>query len=151
MPFSKSHSLARLVTPTLRAPRRPTLLASLTTIAVVRLALRARGLSWTLRTIEQRTGQMAFASAAAADDNYVAATSSRVALAAALFPGRALCLERSLTLLYFLRRAGLPAALRFGVHVHPFSAHAWIELFGQAVDEPADMLASMTHLPTPQQ
>ena len=50
-----------------------------------------------------------------------------VAMAAALYPGHAACLERSLLLYWYLRRAGVPVAFRMGVQMYPFLAHAWVE------------------------
>lgn len=58
-----------------------------------------------------------------------------VAAAAALYPGRALCLEQSLTLYYVLRRAGVPAAFRFGAQAHPIIAHAWVEYGGEPLND----------------
>lgn len=49
------------------------------------------------------------------------------------------CLHSSAACVLFLRAAGFPARLKFGVQQYPFSAHAWVELDGEVVtgtDEP---------------
>ncbi|HEY9515174.1 MAG TPA: lasso peptide biosynthesis B2 protein [Gemmatimonadaceae bacterium] len=51
----------------------------------------------------------------------------RVALIAAFYPGRARCLEQSLTLYWLLRRMGMDAVIRLGVQPVSFAAHAWVE------------------------
>lgn len=67
-----------------------------------------------------------------------------VALAAALYPGRALCLERSLVLYHYLRRAGLPIRLRLGVQAYPFAAHAWVEYAGKVLNDVPEHVAHFT-------
>lgn len=75
------------------------------------------------------------------------AVGRRVALAGAFYPRRALCLEQSLTLYVMLRKAGAPAALRIGVRPVPFAAHAWVEIDGQAVNEPQDFITQLVPFP----
>jgi hypothetical protein len=58
-----------------------------------------------------------------------------VALAAALYPGHAACLERSLLFYWYLRRAGVPVRFRMGVQMYPFLAHAWVEHGGRAIND----------------
>lgn len=70
-----------------------------------------------------------------------------VAVAAAFFPGRAVCLEQSLAGYVLLRRAGHQAQLRLGVQPLPFEAHAWLELEGRPVLENADELARFVAFP----
>jgi hypothetical protein len=65
----------------------------------------------------------------------VAASEYAVAMAAALYPGHAACLERSLTLYWHLRRAGVPVAYRMGVQMYPFLAHAWVERDGVPIND----------------
>lgn len=74
-------------------------------------------------------------------------TAYRVAVAAAFFPGRAVCLEQSLALYVLLRRRGVPAELRLGVQVYPFYAHAWVELDGEPVNEDAERVQKFRALP----
>lgn len=74
-------------------------------------------------------------------------TARGVAVAGALFPGRAVCLEQSLALFVLLRRRGVPAELRIGVQARPFHAHAWVELDGEPVNEDAETVARFRVLP----
>jgi hypothetical protein len=64
-----------------------------------------------------------------------------VALAAAFFPGRALCLERSLTLWYVLRSRGVPVELCLGVQKFPFAAHAWVAYRGTPLNDVPEHVA----------
>jgi len=50
------------------------------------------------------------------------------------------CLERSLALWFLLRRRGFAADLKFGARKQSgtFEAHAWVELDGVALNNPAD-------------
>jgi hypothetical protein len=77
----------------------------------------------------------------------VARIDRAVAVAAALYPGRALCLERSLTLYYYLRRAGIGAEFRLGARPHPFEAHAWVEYAGEPVNDFPEHLVPFIPLP----
>jgi hypothetical protein len=55
--------------------------------------------------------------------------------AAAFYPKRAWCLERSLVTLILMRVRRWPARLVLGAKRMPFAAHAWVELDGQAVND----------------
>lgn len=77
----------------------------------------------------------------------VARAAYHVALAAAFFPGRAVCLEQSLALYVLLRRRGVPADLRLGVRVYPFLAHAWVEVAGEPVNEDREAVENLRPLP----
>lgn len=77
----------------------------------------------------------------------VNATAERVAIAAAFFPGRALCLEQSLAIYFLLRRMSLQATLQLGVQAYPFAAHAWVEHAGEPVNESREKLKSLVPLP----
>ncbi len=48
------------------------------------------------------------------------------------------CLPRSLTIYLLLRRRRMPASLHIGVKRYPFGAHAWVECFGEVLDDPAN-------------
>ena len=115
-------------------------------IFVVKVALHLHGLSWTINSIRRRT-------AAASEEmpspsaNAIAAIESRVALAGALYPGRAACLEQSLVLYYLLRRLRAPVQFRLGVQAHPFLAHAWVEVDGQPVNDIVEHVKWFTPLP----
>lgn len=75
-------------------------------------------------------------------------TVRRVAVVAAFFPGRALCLEQSLALWVLLRRRGIEVDLRLGVQPYPFGAHAWVEHRGQPVNERPELVGSFVTLPS---
>jgi hypothetical protein len=45
------------------------------------------------------------------------------------------CLPKALTTFHLLRRQGIPADLCFGVKKFPFSAHTWVEAFGESLDD----------------
>ena len=77
----------------------------------------------------------------------VAELDRRVALASALYPGRALCLEQSLALHALLRREGIPSCFRLGVQPHPFAAHAWIEVDGVPVNDVVEHVRHFTPFP----
>ncbi|HEU4561556.1 MAG TPA: lasso peptide biosynthesis B2 protein [Longimicrobium sp.] len=77
----------------------------------------------------------------------VARAAYHVALAAAFFPGRAVCLEQSLALYVLLRRRGVSADLRLGVRPYPFMAHAWVELHGEPVNEDREAVENLRPLP----
>jgi hypothetical protein len=89
----------------------------------------ATTMRWILRGIEHARPESCLSSEA------LAPTLRAVALAGALFPGRALCLEQSLTAYYYLRRAGADVYLRLGVKPHPFEAHAWVEHGGEPIND----------------
>jgi hypothetical protein len=74
-----------------------------------------------------------------------------VAMAAAFYPGRAMCLEQSIVLYYCLRRRGVAAAFRIGIQSYPFAAHAWVEYRDRPlndVEEHVKWFAPFPHLPT---
>ena len=111
-------------------------------IASIKLSLVWRGFAPTLARIEARSG--AADSTRPADDVVVARLDHVVAVAAALYPGRALCLERSLVLYDRLRRAGVRAEFRLGVQAAPFTAHAWIERHGAPVNDVLEHVEQFT-------
>ncbi|HEX6809144.1 MAG TPA: lasso peptide biosynthesis B2 protein [Gemmatimonadaceae bacterium] len=122
------------------APRRePGVWRSLMTLSLVRLSLVLFGLGRTVRAVRRldhgRAGGAAPDAATARD------IEASVAKAAALFPGRALCLEQSLTLYTLLRRSLVPARLRLGVQAYPFAAHAWVEADGEPLNDIAEHTA----------
>lgn len=116
-----------------------------TAIFVVKLLLRARGLADATRLIRQRAERTPLVSGH--DAPPIQAIAHAVAMAAALYPGRAMCLEQSLTLYYFVRRAGIPARLRVGVQSYPFAAHAWVECDGEPINEFPEYLRRFAVLP----
>ena len=119
--------------------RQPGVWRSMMTLSLVRLSLVLFGLGRTVRLIrrlDRRRLPRGQHDAATARGIEVA-----VAKAAALFPGRALCLEQSLTLYALLRRSGLRARLRLGVQSYPFGAHAWVEADGEPLNDIAEHIA----------
>lgn len=64
-----------------------------------------------------------------------------VRYAARLHPLRSTCLVEALTLRAMLARRGLPAEIKIGVLKTPagLRAHAWLEVAGQIVGEPAEI------------
>lgn len=125
-------------------PRLPGALRGFLLLALFDGVLRVRGLQSGL-ALARRLG--AQAPADAWRDDWTETVGRRVAFAAAFYPRRALCLEQSLTLYVMLRRAGAPATLRIGARPVPFAAHAWVEIGGQAVNEPQDFIAQLVPFP----
>jgi Transglutaminase-like superfamily len=54
------------------------------------------------------------------------------------------CLPKALATFHLLRRQGLAAELCFGVKKYPFGAHAWVEAYGQPLDDDPPRLAAYT-------
>jgi hypothetical protein len=46
-----------------------------------------------------------------------------------------LCLQRSAATACLLKRSGVPARLMIGAQQMPFRAHAWVEVYGQVVND----------------
>jgi hypothetical protein len=103
------------------------------------------GFERTYRTVAWLTRKGA--PGASGPTEFVAATAHKVAFAAAFFPGRARCLEQSLALFGFLRRADLAVTFRLGVQAYPFAAHAWVEHAGEPVNENRELLQAYVPLP----
>ncbi len=120
-------------------------LALTATLAVGKLALYVAGVRRCLALIDRLTeAPIPTIGRAHAD-----ALARQVAIAGALYPGRALCLEQSMLLYALLRRARLPARIRFGVRPRPFEAHAWVECNGQPVLEDPEILERFLPLEEP--
>jgi hypothetical protein len=113
-------------------------------IAAADLALRVLGFRRAMRVVgvltEHSAGHMP-------DEQLGQRCAAAVVAAAALYPGRALCLEQSLVLYVLLRRRGQPAELRFGVRPYPFRAHAWVELNGVPLNEQPDEIGNLAVFP----
>lgn len=75
------------------------------------------------------------------------ATERAVAMAGALYPGRALCLEQSLVLYYLLRRQRVAVRYCQGIQPHPFEAHAWVEYEGKPLNDVAEHAKLFTRFP----
>lgn len=113
-------------------------------LLAVRAHLKLRGFGPSVRWAR---GLAARARVDASSTGIVEPTAYRVAVAAAFFPGRAVCLEQSLALYVLLRRRGVPAELCLGVQAYPFQAHAWVELDGRPVNEDAEVVEKFRRMP----
>lgn len=109
-------------------------------LAGIRVALLTRGFGPTLRFVSALP--VASRPLARSKDSYARA----VSYSAALFPGRAECLEQSLSLVALLRSAGLNTELEFGARAYPLLAHAWAECNGVAVNEHPDVVETLIRL-----
>lgn len=128
-----------------RAWRPPSVLRCGIMILAVKTALRVRGFAAVVRWIRRRVESVP--ADLAIDLDAVRAAERAVATAAALYPGRALCLEQSLVLYVLLRRRGVAVVYRQGVMPHPFQAHAWIEYRGEVITDVAEHARQFVLLP----
>jgi Transglutaminase-like superfamily len=121
-------------------PRRHALLAASGAVSLVAItiAIRVAGFPRTLAMVRWAARHPR----PAPDDEgqIIDAVANGVTSAAIFCPARAECLEQALAMYLVLRRAGVPAELRFGAIRKPFSAHAWVELHGQPVREDPEQL-----------
>jgi hypothetical protein len=111
----------------------PSVPAAMLSIALLELSLATAGFHRTWRWIQERTARVALLTEV--DEAAVARAEYAVAMAAALYPGRAVCLERSLVLYWYLRRRGVAVRYRMGVQMYPFLAHAWVEYRGEPIND----------------
>jgi hypothetical protein len=123
----------------------PSVLQCGLTIAWMKLLLGTLGFTGTLRWIRRRVTHVSPSCAATLDE--VRAVEYAVAMAGALYPGRAKCLEQSLTLYYLLRRCGVAVRYCQGVQPHPFEAHAWVEYLGEVVNDVPEHVRFFARLP----
>jgi hypothetical protein len=126
-------------------PAAPSRLEFALALSAVRLGLKLVGFGRVLRASQWLVRHNASTSGEPA---LLRESVHRVALVAAFFPGRALCLEQSLVLWLLLRRRGLQADLRLGVQPYPFGAHAWVEHGGQPLNEKPEFVRSFVTLPS---
>ncbi len=113
--------------------RVPSAAECLLRVTVVRWALKVAGYERTRQRIEHRIARVPVVGDG--DPRVVAAIEYAVAMGAALFPGRAQCLERSLVLYDYLRCRGIAAQMRLGIQRYPFMAHAWVEYRGEPIND----------------
>ena len=118
------------------ALRTPSVPFTMLRIALVKALLRIRGFAPTCRWIAARVRDVRVECEPGAES--VRRVEYAVAMAAALYPGRAQCLERSLVLYWYLRSHALHACFRMGVQRYPFLAHAWVEWRGQVLNDVAE-------------
>jgi len=116
-------------------------------ILAVKVALRVMGFDWTTSWIERRVRHIEVSTTW--DLRAVQAAERSVALAGALYPGRARCLEQSLVLYYLLRRQGVAIQYRQGVQAHPFVAHAWLEYGDVLINDVLEHVQLYAPLPSP--
>jgi Transglutaminase-like superfamily/Coenzyme PQQ synthesis protein D (PqqD) len=112
----------------------PSLIFAFAVLVLVSLALRVFGLRRVLRHLYR------VRSCAGTPLQDLQETVAVIEQAAPLVPWRAQCLEQSLCLLAFARRAGVSAYLRIGVLPFPFEAHAWVEHRGEAINDTQEQL-----------
>lgn len=115
------------------------------TIAFIKLLLTTRGFAGTIKWISQHVGSIP--QDEAADMELVKSVEQALAMAGALYPGRALCLEQSLALYYLLQRHGVAVRYCQGVQPHPFRAHSWVEYRGEPINDVAEHAKLFTRLP----
>ena len=120
-------------------------LGCMASIVLIKLSLAHRGFARTVARIHARTPNAT--RQVDAPDAVVAHLDRLVAIAAAWYPGRALCLERSLVLYDRLRRAGARAELRLGVQAAPFASHAWVERHGEPLNDVLEHTEQFTPVP----
>jgi hypothetical protein len=138
------HSIQAACVPGLQMP---TILRCIVLIAVVKLALRTLGFGRTIKWLRRRMAVTPEVPSSNVES--VRRTEYVVAMAAAFYPGRALCLEQSLVLYYLLRRQGVPVKYCQGVQPQPFSAHAWVELLGKPINDVPEHVKLFARLPDP--
>jgi hypothetical protein len=135
----KSVSLAK------REFRVPSVLRCGLVMLTVKAALRRSGFDATLRSIARRVQRVP--ATGWVDVAAVKAAEHTVALAGAFFPGRAKCLEQSLTLYCVLRQQGVAATYCQGVQFYPFEAHAWVEYQGEVINDVAEHVKHFARFP----
>jgi transglutaminase superfamily protein len=118
---------------TASAWRAPSVLRCGIMILTLKTALRFSGFGKVMHWIGERVRTVP--QERALDPESLRATERAVAMAGALYPGRALCLEQSLVLYYLLRRRGVQAEYCQGVIPAPFEAHAWVEYQGTVLND----------------
>ena len=114
-------------------PRGPGILHCALALCAIRVALLTRGFHRTRQSVIRAVESCAVIPGE--HDGLVTRVTRTVAFCAALYPGRARCLEQSLTVYYLLRRCGVSVEWRLGVQPYRFKAHAWIEYKGRPVQE----------------
>jgi hypothetical protein len=119
-------------------------LRALTTFMVLDVAFRLLGFgrvySLLLRRLPRSAGR------APTDAKQQAKRTFQAVQAATMFYFRRRkdCLPKALTTFHLLRRQGIRAELCFGVKKYPFSAHTWVEAFGESLDDDPPRLQHYT-------
>jgi hypothetical protein len=68
--------------------------------------------------------------------------SKAVNYACVWYPKQTLCLQRSFVTTYLLRKNGVAAQMVLGAQKLPFKAHAWVEVYGRAINERSNVQAT---------
>jgi hypothetical protein len=123
--------------------QRPSLAACFAVVAATRASLKLLGFRRSIAITKRIAARFSTAERAGSAEE----AARTVAMAAALFPGRAVCLEQSIALYLVLRRRGFPAQLRIGVQPYPFRAHAWVELDQRPIFENEDTVQKFVPFP----
>jgi hypothetical protein len=123
----------------------PSVLRCAWEITAMKLRLRRRGFDGTLRWIAAQVGGVPARDDVALEE--VQRVEYHVAMAAAVYPARARCLEQSLTLYYLLRRQGVTARYCQGAQAYPFHAHAWVEYQGEVINDVAEHTEHFARFP----
>jgi hypothetical protein len=124
----------------------PSFVSAILAIALMDATARVFGFARVMRLAHSLAGKEGGVNA---DAQLIEETATSVITAGAFYPRRAMCLEQSLALFVLLRRRGVPADLRVGVQTLPFSAHAWVEVDGQPINEKQghiEQLATFQHV-----
>jgi hypothetical protein len=116
-------------------------------ILAVKVALKTWGFGRTLSCLRARVERVPRLATGPANVDAMTATERAVAIAGALYPGRALCLEQSLVLYWLLRRQGVAVKYCQGFQAHPFQAHAWIEYQRDPINDVAEHVRLYARLP----
>lgn len=114
-------------------------------ILALKASLKLRGYKRTIEWIRRRVEQVPVR--ADVDPTVVKAAEWWVAMAAAFYPGRAECLERSLVLYFILRTQGVPLRFCHGVQPFPLLSHAWVEYRGEVVNDVPERVKEFSRLP----
>ena len=67
-----------------------------------------------------------------------------VNIACVWYPKEVLCLQRASVTTCLMRSHGIPAKMVLGAQKTPFSAHAWVEVNGYAINERSNVQAKYT-------
>lgn len=122
---------------------RPGFVMAFAVVSLARLSLRVAGFRRTMAWVSRLAPVIARRVPRGTPEGVVRS----IAVAAAFFPGRAICLEQSVAGYLLLRRWGHQVALRVGVQPYPFRAHAWVELDGRPLLENEDELVRFVAFP----
>lgn len=123
----------------------PSIAGCLLAMSKVKAALTCVGFGRTLRWINRSVSHRSMLPSI--ETEYVVACEYAVAMAAAFFPFRALCLERSLTLLYVARGIGIPVTYHHGVRPLPLEAHAWVQYGGKVINDVSEKIDGFAPFP----